>query len=410
MDTRIVNHVPLNRCPTRRTAAAAAILSLAWGASCPAQTPWPAETWSGATNLTPVEGAGTNDFHEDLSGAFWNPTTRRLWLCRNGPAATTSKFWALVESGGTFAVDQRSGQRGEWTNFGDLEAITQVNLSEDKVYLMIETDERIRCFSTAVYGTATLLRDWNTSAFLPLSGGSGAEALAFVPDYHLARWGFVDPAGAPRLSTRGMGGLMFVGHQNGGRVYAFDLSPTSNAFDFVGSYTTGYTETAELSFDRSSGLLYILHGDGANTIEVTTLASTPVGGSRRLNEVLTYSPPAGAPAGANIEGFTTFGFANCSMPPASGSRSAFLTIDDGGATSLLWFRQFSCLRPWCPADYDADGAAQPADVAAFIGAWSGSLAAGNLAGDYNADWVVNPADVATFVAEWFATVAGGCGV
>lgn len=157
------------------------------------QSPWPAEPWASAQNLTAVEGAGTNDFYEDLSGASWNPLTRRLWLCRNGPSDSTSKLWVLREDGaGSFVVDVRAGQRGEWTGFGDFESVTQADYLEDTIYALVEGVEQIREYDVSTYGTAILRRTWNTDPFLPQSGGFGAESLTFVPDPFLAAQGFVD--------------------------------------------------------------------------------------------------------------------------------------------------------------------------------------------------------------------------
>jgi hypothetical protein len=62
----------------------------------------------------------------------------------------------------------------------------------------------------------------------------------------------------------------------------------------------------------------------------------------------------------------------------------------------------------CPADWNADGAFTPADIAEFIASWLASLAAGTLAADYNGDGAVTTADVAAFVSSWFAALAGGC--
>jgi hypothetical protein len=304
-----------------------------------AQDPWPAETWASAQNLTAVEGPGTNDFHVDLSGACWNPLTRRLWLCRNGPTGATSKVWVLREdAAGSFVVDTQGSQRGEWTGFGDLEAVAQADFGEAVIFTLDEGSETIREYGVSTYGVAVLQNTWDTSAFLPLSGGLGAEGLTFVPDAHLAAQGFVDAAGLPHTSTHGTGGLFFVGHQNGGRVYAFDLDRTSGSFTFVGAYRTGGTETAELAFDRSTGRLYALHGHDVNEIEVLSLASTVVGTERKLVPVLTYAPPPGMPSGTNLEGLTLVPKQDC----ASGERSLFLTVDDGGAVSLVRFREFPC--------------------------------------------------------------------
>lgn len=190
--------------------------------------PWPAESWSQSTNLTAVEGPGVNDFYQDLSGAFWNPFTRRLWLCRNGPSDSTSKLWSLREdAAGSFAVDTPSSSRAEWTGFGDFEAVTQVDLTQSTIYALIEGEEVVKRYSVGIPGFQTLQRTSNTSPYLPLDGGLGAEGLAFVPDVYLRAAGFTDASGLPYTSIRGMGGLMFIGHQNGGRVYAFDLDPNS---------------------------------------------------------------------------------------------------------------------------------------------------------------------------------------
>lgn len=314
-----------------------------------AEIAWPAESWSAATNLTSVEGAGANDFYNDLSGATWNPVTRRLWVCRNGPGGAASKFWALKEDGqGSFQVDTKNGNRGEWTGFGDLEGITMANYNESSVYLMIEGEESIKEYDVSVYGTAVLKNTWNTSSFLPLNGGSGAEGITFIPDSFLISEGFVDQNGNPYVSHNGMGGIMLVAHQNGGKIYAFDLNRTNGTFDFVGAYKTNNVESCELAFDRTDGRLYILHGASINTIEVTTLASTVVGGERKLYEQYTYGRPTGSDVNANIEGMAIVSNQDCS----GNRRSLFLTIDDGAAGSLLWFKQFPCTCSGGDSDND----------------------------------------------------------
>ncbi|HJQ98446.1 MAG TPA: hypothetical protein VJ826_09030 [Candidatus Polarisedimenticolaceae bacterium] len=301
-----------------------------------AADPWPAEAYTSAVNLTLIEGPAPNDFYEDLSGAFWNAKAKRLWVCRNGPTGTTSKIWALVPNGGgSFQVETRGGNRGEWTGFGDLEDITQVDLEADVLYVIAETEERIKAYDVSTFGTAVLLRDWNVRPHLPLNGGFGAEAIAFVPDRFLIAAGFVGPNGLPYVSTRGMGGLMLVGHQNGGAVYAFDLDPASNAFTFVGEYRTAYDETAALHFDRGNGRLYVWHDEGWDLWEVGDLSSTSIAGSsaRQLRAIRTFV----GPHNRNNEGLALTSIDEC----ANGVRSAFLTTDDGGAESLTWFKSYA---------------------------------------------------------------------
>ncbi len=332
--------------PARLAFPLAAAVLLAAALPARAEDPWPAEPAGEAENLTPIEGPEPNDFHLDLSGAFWNPVTRRLWIVRNGPGGDQSKLWAAVEDGlGSFRIDERATRRGEWTDFGDLEDVTQADLAEDVVYLMIEGEERIREYDVSVYGTATLRNNWDTRAHLPLSGGYGAEGIAFVPDAALVAAGFVDAAGSPRASRRGMGGLMFVGHQNGGRVYVFDLDRTSGTFDYVGEYATGYGETAALAFDRSTSRLYAWHDD-ADVLEVLSLASEPVAGQpyRKLTPLRAYR----GPDARNNEGIALLPVGEC----VDGRRDFFMAIDGGGYSSLLRYRRFTdgCPANTAPAD------------------------------------------------------------
>ena len=298
--------------------------------------PWPAEPKPAATNLTPVEGPEPNDFHADLSGLAWNPATRRLWGVRNGPGADNSKLWALREDGaGGWVVDEQDGRRAEWTGFGDLEDVTQADYGESVVYMIVEGEERIREYDVSVYGVRTLRNDWNTRSYLPLNGSSGAEGITFVPDEFLAAQGFVDGAGNPYRSRRGMGGLMFVGHQNGGSVFAFDLDRSDGTFDFVGEYRTSYPETAALAFDRSLGVLYAWHDDGYDTLEKCRLSSQPVAGQtwRRLDSIRVFA----GPDHANNEGVALFPVEEC----RDGHRPFFMAVDGGGPDSLFEYRQFS---------------------------------------------------------------------
>ncbi len=298
------------------------------------QEAWPAEPLSDAVNLTPIEGPGANDFHEDLSGAFWNATTRTLWLARNGPAGN-SKLWAAVEDGqGGFEIDERAGARAEWTSFGDLEGVTQADLAEDVVYMIIEGEERVKSFDISDYGTATLLNDWDTASFLPRRGGSGAEGITFVPDAFLIQDGFVDGQGNPYVSTQGMSGLMFVGHQNGGGIFVFDLNRSNGSFVFVGEYETGQEDTSGLEFDRSTGVLYAYHDAGTDVLSAFGLGSsaTNVGGRRALNLITSFD----GPANENNEGIAIVSVSECSQD----SRSFFLTTDDGEENSLRWYQSF----------------------------------------------------------------------
>lgn len=298
-----------------------------------AQSPWPAEANTSAVKLTGVD----PEFNAvNMSGAFWNPVTRTLWLANN-----SGRFHALVEnSGGSFRVaTNSSGTKARWAPGGDLEAICQANYSDPIVYLMDENSS-IREYDVSTYGVVKENHSWNISAQCPEVGGSGPEGLTFVPDEWLGRQGFRDASGALYTSTNGMGGLMFVGHQSGGYVHVFDLVPAGTAYGYVGKYKTRRAETAELAFDRTTGKLYLWHNTGANYLEVAELRSYVEGSDRRLRTLIEYT----GPRSGNLEGFAC-------VPTQETNNWCFITDDDNqNSEAIMWYRQFEPSE-----DVDADG-------------------------------------------------------
>lgn len=328
--------------------------SLWMATTAQALDPWPAESVSQAVNLTSIEGPEPNDFYYDLSGAVWNPVTRTLWVCRNGPGWSNSKIWAIVEDGiGGFEIDYRDGLRGEWTSFGDLEGITQADFNEDVVYVVIEGEDLIEEYGVSAYGTAVLHNAWSIGAYVPFYDndvGAGTEGITFVPDEDLELAGFVDADGNPYVSQNGMGGIMLVGHQEGGRVYAFDLDRSDGSFDFVGAYKTGWTETAGLEFDRSTGILYVWHDHVYDILELLDLSSTAVAGQtyRQFTQIGAFE----GPNHANNEGIAVYSALDCD----EGTRSFFMTVDDGSANSLMLYEEFTdgCSDDECFVNADCD--------------------------------------------------------
>ena len=298
--------------------------------------PWPAEPMADSDNITSIEGpAWDNDFYRDLSGAVWNPVTNTLWVCRNsGP----SKVWAVIrDNAGLFSIAEKNGERGEWSDFGDLEGLTMADFDEpETLYLMIEGGGHIQEFDFSSYGTAVMVNDWVTTEQL---GNDGAEGITFVPDEFLQEQGFVGADGTPSTSTQGMGGLMFVGHQGGGFIHIFDLNRNDSSYLYLGRLKTDRNETAGLEFDRSTGLLFIMHGANHNVVEVAKLSSHVDGGERKLDTLKVYTGPQPIPFFSdNYEGIAVTSNDEC----MDGHRSFFLTIDGGKLWSLVRFSQFPC--------------------------------------------------------------------
>lgn len=281
---------------------------------------WPGESWTAATDLTPLNPTG---WASNLSGAYWNPVTRRLWVCTNSPG----KFWALHENGlGGFVIER------EYTGTGDLEGITQIGAASDRVFLI---DEQARTIRSYRISDGTALTTWFLTS-IPDWGNSGPEGIAFVPDAWLAASGFVDGGGAPYPQSvhgaGGFGGVVFVAVQTSGWVYAFDLR-TDGTYTFVGRYLTSRAESCELTFDASTGTLFMLHNIGGNFLETTDLTSAPSGSDRRF----VTRAEIQVPSASNIEGFATTPALTSAR--AGGDGWCFFTDDDNANGALRWFRQ-----------------------------------------------------------------------
>lgn len=261
-----------------------------------AQTAWPSESWTAAVNLTSVMSASGLT---ELSSLYWNSTTSRLYVSHGD---------------GRLRVLQLNTGTNTFSQIGNVvvpagpEGITQVNNSSNEFYTIDEDNYQVRKFThPANYSSVTLSKSWNlldTPSVMLNTGNTGPEGIAFIPDSFLTASGFVSQVtGLPYTSTKGMGGLIFIAHQDSGYIWAFDINPNvSNNFAYVGKYRTNKLESCDLAFDRTTGLLYILHNVGVNTLETTDLTSSIVSGKRKFTTRNEYvlSNPSG---NINIEGF-----------------------------------------------------------------------------------------------------------
>lgn len=302
--------------------ALASISLLLGGVSTQAQSPWPGEPWKSSVNLTSL---AASDWQTNLSGAYWNPLRRHLWVVNN-----SGFFHRLVEGGALgFQVDAIAGKPTRWAGGGDAEGITQAGNADSSV-LVLNEDGYVEEYAT----TSTALRklhSWDIRSVAAPVDGSGPEGIAFVPDAALTAQGFTDKAGKAYASRNGMGGLVFVAHQNGGEIHVFDCKREGNAVVHVASYTTGRGESSDLAFDASIGVLYVWHNIGSNTIEALRLSSRDIGAGRRglipIKEW--YGPKTG-----NLEGMGI-------VPAASGETWYFATDDDNqDGYALMWFKSF----------------------------------------------------------------------
>ena len=335
-----------------------------------ATEPWPAEAHTAAVRLTDLD-AGLNV--QNWSCAHWNPGTRTLWLACNSPGS----FWALVEGGpyGFRVATNAAGIPAKWSPGGDLEGICQADSNSNLVYVMDENGY-IREYDVSNYSQTNQTRTWDIRAVCTNTVNAGGEGLAFVPDEFLRRQRFSNSNGVPYVSTNGMGGLMFVGYQQDGYLYAFDLKRATGTYGSIGRYQTGRAETADLEFDRRSGKLYVWHNTGSNYLEIVELGSYADGAGRRLRPLAEYY----GPRTGNLEGFAV-------VPSASSNAAGGCVVtDDNNAAgeAVLWYRQFQ------PSDdTDADSLSDTAELWHF-----GSVTQTVGAADDDSDGLSNAAELA----------------
>ena len=299
------------------------------------QTNWPGNSWYGATNLTAVMNANGIT---GASGLHWNNEMKRLYLVQDTGRLRVLQF---NESTNSFS------QIGNIGIPGDLEGITQVNLHANEFYVVAENEYEIRRYThNANFTSVTLANTWNllmSPSPMINTGGDGPEGIAFIPDSFLTSSGFKSSeTGQVYTSTKGMGGLIFIAHQDGGYIWVFDINPNqTNDFLYVGKYKTSRTESCGLSFDKTTGLLYILHNIGDNYLEVTDLTSNIQGGDYVFTSIVEYFIPF-TMDNKNIEGV-----AITDKCPDTSNVSAFLCRDASNSQGtivttdiLRWFTSF----------------------------------------------------------------------
>lgn len=298
-----------------------------------AQSVWPSKSWTNATNLSAVFPSKT----AELSGLYWNDDLKRLYAVGDGGYAyilqynTTTNNYTLL---------------GTADGIGGPEGITQVNKSANEFYTVDENSYEIKKYThDSNFTSFTKSKTWNllqSPSPMTNTDNTGPEGIAFVPDSYLQKISFVSSVtGSPYLSVKGMGGLIFIAHQNGGYIWVFDINPDiTNDFAYVGKYRTNRTESCDLAFDNSTGLLYVLHNLDDNYLEVTDLKTAIVSGEYKLNKINEYFIPNPASGSTNIEGF-----AISAKYPEAASMGAWLCRDVSKtaemADAIRWFSPFA---------------------------------------------------------------------
>jgi hypothetical protein len=292
-----------------------------------AQSPWPSSNWDISTNLTPIMSASGV---EGLSGVHYNPTKNQLFLVQD---IGRMRIIQLNAQGNHLQLTDR--------NLGcDLEGIMQINDSDNEFWVLCENEYIIKRYQyNANFSSVTVVRSWDL--LLPQSGMEetieGPEGICFVPDSYLDSANFISSvSGQPYTSQKGMGGLVFVAHQNLGQIWVFDINKNlNNDYVLVGVYNTNRMESCGLSFDKSTGLLYILHNIDNNYLEVCDLSVSFVNDEYKLNMVQEFNVTLPTNGGKNIEGVAVS--PKCDMPD---EQTVWLVRDVTGPQSVNSLKEF----------------------------------------------------------------------
>lgn len=304
-----------------------------------------ASNWPEAANITSaIDSAGV----AELSGLHWNPDLNRLYV-----VGDNGRIYILQLD----AAKKSFTQIADFHKLGGPEGITQVDYTANEFYTIDEKHYEIRRFSyTSDLSNVTMVHKWNLLAEysgMVDTGNDGPEGIVFVPDKYLSAVGFVSSETDEKYtSTKGMGGLMFIAHQKKGLIWVFDVNPDKDDdFTLVGKYKTNRNESCDLAFDRSTGLLYILHNADENTLEVTDMTTTQHSGKGKFIMKTEYQIPN--PTGnINIEGFA---IAPKFADPKQVSVWLCRDVSDDESVEyekdcLWWYRPFaaegSCVKNW----------------------------------------------------------------
>lgn len=251
--------------------------------------------WPSPQNITNV--MDTRGIIE-LSGLHYNPVKNLLYAVQDNGGLYVLKY---------NSVTNQFTKVGNTIHLGGPEGIAQVNYAVDEFYTIDEKNYEIRRFThNADLSKVNLLHKWNLlldASHMVNTDNDGPEGIEFIPDSYLKKAGFVSSETDEKYtSKKGMGGLIFIAHQKKGYIWVFDVNPEKDDdYEFVGKYKTNQNESCDLTFDRSTGLLYILHNTDNNSLEMTDLTTKGHVGKERFNTVAEYPIPN--PKGnKNVEG------------------------------------------------------------------------------------------------------------
>lgn len=184
--------------------------------------------------------------NEQLLGSLYEPSGI-LWH------STFEKLYIVSDHGALSELTKDGLFSQSWILAGDLEALTYNPNTPDLIYIGIEDPDQIMEWD--IHSHSWTGKSWNLEAWLKGPPNAGLEALAFVPNgFH------------PYANTTS-GGLFYVGLQNDGLIYVFDihLKQPGSAILIDTLSPTHLSDISGLYFDSNDSSLYAIY-DSANLL------------------------------------------------------------------------------------------------------------------------------------------------
>jgi hypothetical protein len=311
------------------------------------------QPWPGNDDIETVD--TSNYFTENLSGLCYQPQDGAqpaiLWAIQNYPPVIYKLKW----DGATWVSFPSNGwENGKAISFTDghglpdAEDLTMASWDSNMIFVCSERNEHdsvsrlsvLLYMDTGVESSMNATMEWVLTADFPtVDANMGFEAITWVPDDYLVARGFLDqhlevlydPLNYPDHS----GGLVFLGLETDGGIYAYALNINLGTYQRVASFPSGSDFIMSLSFDRDTGYLWSMCDDTCQGVHNVHSLDNSTG---KFTQIASYARPISM-GNFDAEGFT---IASESVCDSAGQKSVFWADDKNDAGHSLRSDKLPC--------------------------------------------------------------------
>lgn len=312
------------------------------------------ETWPGNNDIKTAD--TSNYFTENMSGLFYQPQDGAqpaiLWAIQNFPSAMYKLIWDGAAWVSFPSNGWENGKSIRFTNghgFPDAEDLTMASWDSNMIFVCSERNEHdsISRLSVLLYmdegvdSSMNATMEWVLTADFPaVDANMGFEAITWVPDDYLVSRGFLDehleapydPLNYPDHS----GGLVFLGLETGGGIYAYALNVNLGTYQRVASFPSGLDFIMSLNFDRDTGYLWSMCDNNCNGVHNVHILDNSTG---KFTQIASYARPTSMGGNLDTEGFATSSESVCD---SAGQKSVFWADDNNDSGHSLRTDKIPC--------------------------------------------------------------------